>query len=435
MKVSGNISKLSFEDLSSKEWIITNGIGGYASSSVIGLNSRRYHGILIASKNPPADRMVMVSKVEEKMILNNREYQLSTNQYADTIYPDGYRYITHFNRSPFPQILYEVHEAALQKTVFMVHESNTSIVEYTNTSNIGFQLWLNPLYAGRGYHSLLHERENYEYQSNINSNYQSVQPHTSLDPVFFRHTAGFFAEGRTWNKQLKYVIDEERGHDCTEDVFSNGYVSCMLAPGATVSLIFSMDERMMNASPAQLKAEELQRLRSLAAKYTADSFLRDLIVAGDQFIVQRKSTNGYTIIAGYHWFTDWGRDSMIAVRGLCIATGKQEIAASIIKTFLEYLEDGVIPNRFPDDADELREYITIDATLWLFVAVYDYDLKFNDDAFLQSVFSKLTEIIQCHIRGTKNNIRMLENGLIAGGTGGIPLTWMDARIGEYAFTP
>lgn len=433
MRVNEKNINTDFKNISSKEWVITNGIGGYASSSIIGLNSRRYHGILIASKNPPTDRLVMVSKVEEKIILNNREYQFSTNQYRDIVYPQGYQYITHFNRIPFPETVFEVHGATLKKTVFMVHGSNTSVIEYTNKSNIGFQLWLNPLYAGRGYHSLLHERENYEYQSNINSNYQSVQPHTSLDPVFFQHTAGSFTEGRTWNKQLKYVIDEERGHDCIEDVFSNGYVTCMLAPGATVSLIFSMDESMMNASPAQLKSDELQRLANLTPEATKP-FLRDLIVAGDQFIVKRKSTNGYTIIAGYHWFTDWGRDSMIALRGLCIATGKQEVAASVIRTFLEYLEEGVIPNRFPDYKEDPPEYITIDATLWLFVAVYDYDLKFKDADFLENIFDRLTKIILSHIKGTKNNIHMLENGLLAGGNGTIPLTWMDARIDEYSFT-
>lgn len=430
-----NIKKEKFEKISKKEWIITNGIGGYASSSVIGANTRRYHGVLVASLNPPTERKVIVNKVEERIIFNNREVHLSTNEYSNKIYPEGFRHIESFNRNPLPETHFKVLDAVLKKTVFMVYGSNTTVIEYTNTSNIGYQLWLNPLYTGRDYHSLLHQRDSHDFFSVTNDRFQSIYAYHGADPVYFRHSAGVYVEGRTWNERMLYAIDKERGHDYSEDLYSTGYVSCLMSPGATMYLIFSMDETMMDVSPAQLKADELKRLEALVPANVKDHFLADLIVAGDQFIVQRKSTAGYSIIAGYHWFTDWGRDSMIALRGLCIATGRQEIAASVIRTFLEYLDEGVIPNRFPDYKDDLPEYITIDATLWLFIAVYEYDRKFNDTEFLKSIYLKLHEIIEYHLKGTKNNIHVLENGLLVGGKDGIPLTWMDARINEYSFTP
>ncbi|MCW3071081.1 MAG: glycogen debranching protein [Bacteroidetes bacterium] len=428
------MKKTNLDNLLSKEWIITNGIGGYTSSTITGANTRRYHGVLVVSMNPPTERKVMVAKVEERIIFNNREFQLSTNQYPGKVYPEGYRFIKEFSRVPMPTTVFEVQGAGLQKTVFMVQDSNTTVIEYTNTSNIGYQLWLNPLYAGRDYHGLLHERERNDFYMVQNSRYQVIYPYHGSEPVYFRHTAGTFVEGRTWNENLEYHVDRERGHDFREDVYSTGYMSCMMSPGAKVFLMFSTDENVMDASPEHLKADELNRLESLVPEEVSSPFLADLLVAGDQFIVQRRSTGGYSIIAGYHWFTDWGRDSMIALRGLCIATGKREVAASVIRTFLDYLQEGIIPNRFPDYKDDLPEYITIDATLWMFVAVYEYDLKFDDPAFLEEIYPKLAEIIDWHMRGTKNNIHMLENGLLAGGKDGIPLTWMDARINEYSFT-
>jgi predicted glycogen debranching enzyme len=424
-----------FKEITSKEWIVTNGIGGYASSTIIGTNTRRYHGILISSKNPPTERKLLVSKVEERMIFNNREILLSTNQYPGKIYPEGYKLIKSFTRMPLPQTIFEAHGAALKKTMFMVQGSNTTVIEYSNTSEIGFQLWLNPLYAGRDYHGLINERGDFDYHTITNDGFHSVYPYHRSEPIHFRHTAGTFIKGRTWNKQIQYSIDLDRGHDGSEDVFSTGYVSCMMPPGTTIYLVFSSDEEMMYHSPQELKEAELERIKKLVPRNVENPFLRDLITAGDQFIVKRNSTNGYSIIAGYHWFTDWGRDSMIALRGLCIATGKKEIAASVIRTFLEYLKDGVIPNRFPDYKDDLPEYITIDATLWLYIAVYEYDLEFGDTEFLESIYSRLNEIIEHHIKGTLNNIHMLENGLLSGGKDNIPLTWMDARIIDYSFTP
>ncbi|MCW3077972.1 MAG: glycogen debranching protein [Bacteroidetes bacterium] len=423
------------ENTLTKEWIVTNGIGGYASSTVIGTNTRRYHGLLIAAFNPPTGRKVMVSKVEETILFNNEETALSTNQYPDTVYPEGYHYIKQFERTPLPATLFKVGNLQLLKSVFMVYNYNTTIVEYKNPGDTSYTLRLNPLYAVRDYHGLLHEEHDYKYFIQNKGKDHAIYAYAGAEPLYFRHTKGKFTEERSWNKNVFYTIEKMRGQDYTEDIYSTGFVSYELQPDESMFLIFSLDEKFLTENPEQLKEKELQRLKALTEGNPHDKFLTDLLAAGDQFIVHRKSTENYSIIAGYHWFTDWGRDSMIVLRGLCIATGRQKEARSVITTFLKFMNEGIIPNRFADYESEEPEYHTIDATLWLFIAVYEYDLKFDDLPFLNEVFPKLTEIIEHYIRGTKHNIHVTDKGLLSGGTHGLPLTWMDARINDHVFTP
>jgi predicted glycogen debranching enzyme len=423
------------ENALTKEWIITNGIGGYASSTIIGTNTRRYHGLLIAATNPPTGRKLMVCKVEETISQNHTQTMLSTNQYVNTVYPEGYYYVKGFTRMPLPTTLFRAGEAELSKTVFMVYNSNTTVVEYSNASTVPFRLRLDPLYAVRDYHSLLRENSDYHYFVKNDGQKHSILAYAGAETLYFKHTKGQYTANPRWNKNILYNIEKQRGQDFTEDLFSAGTVECQLNPGETMHLVFSLDENKINQDPVELKAMEIERLSALVPSTIHNKFLADLIVASDQFIVHRKSTENYSIIAGYHWFTDWGRDSMIALRGLCIATGKQKEARSVITTFLNVLKHGIIPNRFPDyEADE-PEYHTMDATLWLFIAIYEYDLRFKDTPFLNNVYSKLSEILQHHMAGTKHNIHVTEKGFICGGTFGLPLTWMDAKIGDHVFTP
>jgi predicted glycogen debranching enzyme len=431
----GNNNIPDHDNALTKEWIITNGIGGYASSTIIGTNTRRYHGLLIAALNPPTERKLMVSKVEETILHNHTETMLSTNQYSDAVYPEGYYYIKGFTRMPLPTTLFRAGEAELSKTIFMVYNSNTTVVEYTNASSVSFRLRLEPLYAVRDYHSLLREEHNYHYMVNDNGQNHAIYAYAGAEPLYFKHTKGQFTSKRHWNKNILYNIEKQRGQDFTEDLYSTGYVEYDLQPGETMHLIFSLDENKMNEDSGKLKAQEIERLNLLVSPTIHDKFLADLIISSEQFIVHRKSTDNYSIIAGYHWFTDWGRDSMIALRGLCIATGKQTEARSVITTFLNVLNEGLIPNRFADYETDEPEYHTIDATLWLFMAVYEYDRLFKDTPFLNLVHEKLTEIIHLHITGTKHNIHVTDIGFLSGGTHGLPLTWMDARINDHVFTP
>jgi predicted glycogen debranching enzyme len=378
---------------------------------------------------------VIVSKIDETLFAGNKEIRLATNEYEGSRQPEGFRYIRKFQRDPLPTTFFSSGESSLRKTVFMVYNSNTTVVEYTNTSKISYRLRLHPFYAVRDYHELLRENPQHDYYIENRNGYQAVYPWYGAQPFFFRYTGGSFVTNKLWFKNILYSIDKARGQHYKEDLYHPGYIDHLLAPGATVYLLFSLEEEMMDADPAELKQAELARLKTLVPAHIHNKFLADLLVTGDQFIVQRRSTSNYSVIAGYHWFTDWGRDSMIALRGLCIATGRQKEAASIISTFLEYLKHGIIPNRFPDSGKDEPEYHTIDATLWLFIAIYEYDLAFNDIEFLNRIFPRLTDIIAHYLRGTIHNIHATPSGLMAGGTPGLPLTWMDARIQNHVFTP
>lgn len=423
-----------YEDVLSKEWIVTNGLGGYASSTIIGANTRRYHGILIASINPPTERKMFVSKVEEKILLDGHEFKLSTNEYPGTVYPEGYHFIKSFDRDPLPTTLFSIGEARLEKSVFMVHGSNTTIIEYRNTSRFEYPLWLNPLYVYRDFHSIEKEKDEHAYKVTLMGRTQAIRSGDNSETLYFRHSEGRFTESRAWNRNMQFRIDASRGHEFSEDVYSLGYLEHHLQPGQSLFLTFTLDRKMIEIPAEELKSAEIQRLDSLEIPGKG-RFFNDLVRSGDQFLVKRRSTGKTSIIAGYHWFSDWGRDSMIALRGLCISTGKQEEAADVILTFLSYLHQGLIPNRFPDYDGEELEYNTIDATLWLFAALYDYDIRFKDEKFLEKVLPKLTEIIEHQIKGTLHNIKMQKNGLLSGGSKEIQITWMDAKLGDIVFTP
>ncbi|MBX2892830.1 MAG: glycogen debranching enzyme N-terminal domain-containing protein [Saprospiraceae bacterium] len=425
-----------FNELASREWLIANGIGGYASSTVVGANTRRYHGLLVASLNPPTARTVMVSKVEECIVFNRDcAFGLSSNQYPGAVHPQGFQYFKFFERKPLPRMKFEAHGHHLLKTVFMAHGSNTTVVEYENTGDSTFKLRLTPLFVHRDYHSLSKENSFDDYWMKPQNGCYTLYAHYGAPPLFFNFSSGEFVESRHWFKNFEYKKEQERGLDFREDCFSAFNVDVVLKPGAKAHLIFSTEEKMAKADPELLKIKELERLESLAPKDLDDSFLRDLMLAGEQFIVKRNNTEGYSLLAGYHWFTDWGRDTMIAMRGLTIASAKQEISKSILETFLRSTDRGMLPNRFPDNPNDTVEYNTIDATLWLFVALYEYHQKFQDLSFVAERFDTLTEILEHHIAGTRYGIRVTPEGFLSGGEGLAQLTWMDARVGDYVVTP
>lgn len=424
-----------FQELASKEWLTTNGIGGYASSTVIGANTRRYHGLLVASLNPPTQRTVMVSKIEECITFNRDcAFGLSSNQYPGAVYPEGFQYFKFFERKPLPRMKFEAHGYHVLKTVFMVQGSNTTVVEYENTGDTTFKLGLTPLFVHRDYHALYKENAYEDYWVKPQNGCYAIYAHYGAPALYFNFSSGEFVENRQWFKNFEYERERERGLDFQEDSFSIAQIYAVLKPGAKVHLVFSTEEDMATADPQTLKARELRRLEGIAPADTDDSFLRDLMLSADQFVVQRKSTAGYSLLAGYHWFTDWGRDTMIAMRGLTIATGKQEISKSILETFFRYVDKGMLPNRFPD-GDEALEYNTIDATLWLFVALYEYYKKFNDLDFVAEQLDTLRDILDQHIAGTRYQIRATPDGFLAGGEGLAQLTWMDARVGDFVVTP
>ncbi len=430
------MSNPTYEALADKEWIITNGLGGYASSTVMGANTRRYHGLLVAALNPPASRTVMVSGVEEKIILEGgRREELATHRYPGAIHPNGYQFLESFERRLLPTATYRVGEAALRKRVSMVYRSNTTVIEYENVGAVGYRLHLTPLLVHRDYHALFKEEDYFDYYHLQTAEGKlKIHAHYGAPALYLGFSRATFLEDARWFYQLEYEKEQYRGLDDQEDARSIGTVAAELAPGEKVYLVFSTEGAMLEWDPKGLIDTELQRLQALSPPEFHNTWRGDLLVSADQFLIHRASTNSASLIAGYHWFMDWGRDTMIAMRGLCISAGKKEVSESIIRTFLQYLDGGMLPNRFPDRGED-PEYNTIDATLWLFIVLHEYYERFGDKEFIASVFGALTEIIEAHLRGTRYNIHLTDDGLLFGGEGLAQLTWMDARVGDYVVTP
>jgi len=420
------------ESLASKEWILTNGLGSYASSTIHGCNTRRYHGLLVASFNPPTDRKVLVSKLDETVQVGEERFELGTNNYGDVTHPNGHEYFSSFERKPFPTSTWGNDKFSLSKTIFMVYGRNTTVVGYKNEGKRDLLLELNPMLNYRDYHGLMHQNPGTDFYNVSEDGCITVHPEYGSDPVYITHD-GEFEPKRTWFKNVFYEKEAYRGLDASEDMCSIGTIRIHLKAHQTTYVSLSLREKAKNKNFGQWQSKEEERLGEL--RTSENNFINDLLESADQFIVNRKSTDSHSLLAGYHWFTDWGRDTMIAMLPLCIDTGKQDVSRSIIQTFLKYLDRGMLPNRFPDSETDEPEYNTIDATLWLFVVLYQYYRQFDDAGFIEEAMDDLSDIIRHHMDGTRFNIHQTKEGFIFGGEGISQLTWMDARVGDKVVTP
>ncbi|MFM9904015.1 MAG: amylo-alpha-1,6-glucosidase [Pyrinomonadaceae bacterium] len=425
-----------FETSSSREWIETNGIGGYASSSVSGANTRRYHGLLVAATRPPLGRMVLLSKFEETITVDGESFEISCNQYPGKVHPEGYRYLTQFRLDPFPVWTFEVAGVSIEKTLFMPYGENTTVISWAvkgrkKEDKGQIDLKLKPLLAFRDHHHLRHEDAAFDGSYQVDKNLVSIAPYPEIPRLYFAHNADEIEHQGHWYRDFEYAIEQERGFDHREDLFQPFSFKFDLSAPSTV--IASTERRDVKDAPKFEKNEMKRRATLIANSIGKDDFAKQLALAADQFIVSRGT--GKTVIAGYHWFSDWGRDTMIALNGLTIATNRPEIAKSILTEFSNHISEGMLPNRFPDAGDD-PEYNTVDATLWFFEAIRAYAEKTGDYDFVHDeLYEKLVEIIDWHIRGTRYQIRVEADGLIYAGEDGVQLTWMDAKIGDWVVTP
>lgn len=428
-------SNRSFEHLHSLEWLETNGLGGYASGTVSGAHSRRYHGLLVSATNPPVGRTNVLSKLDETLVLNGVRFELGTNQYAGAVHPQGYSFLKSFERNLFPEFVYQAGGVELKKTIAAVHGENTVLVLYeVLAAPATFTMELLPLYACRDFHSLS------RYNAAIDNSYRfkngvlRTRNYESCPEVLIAVPGSRFEEQINWYYNFEYAIEKYRGQDCVEDLYTHGKFVVELRQGETLGVVIST-EQLPEVSLDAVKRlrHETSRRRELVKDFSKSPALHPLVLGADQFIVKRGSLN--SVIAGYHWFADWGRDTMISLPGLCLSTGRFEEARNILQAFADSVSKGMLPNRFPDYGEE-PEYNTIDASLWYFNAVYKYYRETKDTSFLKSVLPVLQQIIDWHIQGTRYNIRVdPADGLLYGGTDGVQLTWMDAKIGDWVVTP
>ncbi len=422
-----------------REWLETNGLGGFASSTIVGLNTRRYHGLLIAATKPPVGRVVMLSKLEETLFIESQPFDLSANRYPGVIHPQGFRYLKQFRLDPFPIFTYEIEGIEIEKTVFMIHGENSTVVQYELNKNNhpehikNLRLEIRPLIAFRDYHSTTHENGAINSTVEQSPGLATISPYQGLPSLQLAHNAVELLKTGDWYRNFEYDAERERGLDYAEDLFNPFVLQFDLLPRRPALMIASTEQRAV-VQTNELREVEIKRRRSMTASSPIDdSFARDLTNAADQYIVSRG--NQKTVIAGYHWFSDWGRDTMIALPGLTLPTGKHEVARSILRTFARHVDQGMLPNRFPD-AGELPEYNTVDATLWFFEAARAYLAYTADLAFVRNeLYPVFTDIISWHVRGTRYGIKVDPSGLLPSGEQGVQLTWMDAKVGDWVVTP
>jgi glycogen debranching enzyme len=444
---------------SRREWLETNGLGGYASSTVAGLNSRRYHGLLVAAVRPPTQRVVLLSKLEEVFVVGGERFELSTNLYQPGVAsPQGYRLQTGFRLDPFPVFTFSAGAFEIEKRVFMPRGQNATVVRYgfKSQGDAAARLELRPLVAFRDYHSLARESLDIFLHAEIEKGLLRLGKRDDDLTLFLAHGARSVSLEGLWYRSFEYAEERARGFECHEDLFNPCLLTFDVVDGSTCDLIASTETCRVDSAAALEESERARRqtLRPPAAKTSgADGagagvnppvdgetddgradYVQTLVRAADQFIV-RRGVSLSTVIAGYHWFTDWGRDTMISLPGLALATGRFAEAREILLAFAASLSDGLIPNRFPDEGEQ-PEYNTADATLWLVNAVGEYLRRAGDEQFVRErLYEPLREIVRWHERGTRYDIRMTEDSLLRAGNLDVQLTWMDVKIGDYLVTP
>jgi predicted glycogen debranching enzyme len=465
------------------EWFVTNGLGGYAAGSLVGATTRSYHGLLVAALRPPVERDVLITKIDETVELpDNSVLKLGVNEYRDgTIDPQGYNYLDTFSlEADVPCFRYRLDEnIILEKRIWMEYGQNTTYVQYMlrdiddgrgvpgRYPDAPLTLTLIPFCLYRDHHSATRGDASWHFLIEDQGNRCRIRAYEEAPAyLIVLGPSAHFTPAGYWFWGVKHRRETERGLPDREDVYQPGTFRIQMNPVEPVTIVLSAEPQLQaefgssqhEASVEKAWTRHQQRARHLLAKANQskyplpqqDPVFARLALAADQFIVARPanthasqqdsgqehfSSERKTIIAGYPWFTDWGRDSMISLPGLLLSTGRYNEARGLLKAFASYTHGGLIPNRFPDSG-EAPEYNTIDATLWMFHALDRYLKTTGDWSLLKELFLTLSYIIDRHVEGTSYNIGVdPADGLLRGGTPGVQLTWMDAKVGDWVVTP
>jgi len=426
-----------FERGIEKEWLVTNGIGGYASSTIINANTRKYHGLLVAAHNPPGWRVAQLVKLDERLSAGERNYNLATNESSAGVFEFGFVHLQQVQVGDFPTFIYSFADIILRKTVFMIYGQNTTAIMYqVNNGAEPAVLRLTPLVNCRGYHFITSQGQINFTQAEIPRGV-SIKGREDIPPLRLTCSSGEYVEEGRWFNGMAYAVERERGENPHEDHYVPGCFEVSLAPGEqkTFTVIASTVEFGELDGPALMEKEKFRIGRLIDQAGCDDDLARRLVRAADAFIVRRRSTGTKTVIAGYPWFTDWGRDTMISLPGLTLVTRRFDEAREILTTYARQCSKGLLPNSFRIGARDPL-FNTVDASLWYFQAVYKYLLYTGDSEFIrQEVYPVLQDIIDWYMKGTEYNIGMDKDGLLRAGSPDTQLTWMDARVDEWVVTP
>jgi predicted glycogen debranching enzyme len=426
------------------EWIEADGLGGFASGTVMGARTRRYHALLLTSATPPTDRKVLVNGLEACVITPVDSYAISTQRYVpDVLHPKGCEFLKSFTFEPWPKWVYQLPNGlVIEFELFVPRGYSGTVLKWhlrttdSDDASQSVELVVRPLLSGRDHHALHHENSDFCFEAAIESSQITWQPYAGTASIT-AFTNGVYTPAPVWFRQFYYVEEATRGLDDTENLASPGELRFSLNETPAFIVLTDNGPWSIRRNPAETVERLAQRLAK-AERTRRNAFSTRLSRSASDYLVLRGT--GRTIVAGYPWFTDWGRDTFIALRGLCLATGQVDEAGRILIAWSNMVSEGMLPNRFPDQGD-IPEFNSVDASLWFIVAVYDYlnaasiTLSPGLNAATRSLNVAVEQILQGYMQGTRFGIRMDKDGLLAAGQEGVQLTWMDAKCGDWVVTP
>jgi predicted glycogen debranching enzyme len=430
-----------------REWLVTNGLGGFACGTVAGTLTRRYHGLLVAALPPAGHRTLLFSKIDDVVDYDGQTYALGANRWAGgVIEPSGYLHIERFClEGATPVWTFACADALLEKRVWMEYGANTTYVQYRVVrAPRPLKLSANVLVNYRDYHGSAHAPEVAMDVQSMEGGLR-IQAFADAVPFYLRSAVSEIEPAHTWYRNYELAEERSRGLDHQEDHLHAGTFQCDLRVGESVTLVASTDAAASLDGTAALQAqisrhqgmmEGCQQANPHIAHWPA--WIKQLIIAADQFVVMRPladTPKGVLVIAGYPWFAYWGRDTMVALPGLLLTTGREKIAAGLLRNYARFVDRGMLPNRYPE-AGDAPEYNSVDAALWFFEAARQYYAATHDLSLVRDVFPALAQIVDEYTRGTRYNIHVdSTDGLVYAGEPGVQLTWMDAKVGDWVVTP
>jgi predicted glycogen debranching enzyme len=425
------------EKASTLEWLDTNGLGSYASSTILSCNTRKYHGLLVANLRIPKGRHVLLSWIEDAVVAGGKENFLSCCQYPGFFFPQEKHFLKEFRLDYSPRFIYEADGIRIHKAIMMIHKKDLVLIRYDveHCQSPGL-LRLRPFVAFRGYHALTKENSFLQAEANKVEKGFKISPYDGMPPIVMQTNAEVkFSPSPVWHNNFEYKREKDRGFDWHEDLFCPGIFEILIEKGSAVIISASTDvcreelEEIWMTETAR-RAKEASKDEKMAEKFENEEdrvHVRNLITSGRQFLVNSPSGRP-AIIAGYHWFGDWGRDTLISLPGLTFLSGRSEEGMAILDSMSAYEKNGILPNYFSDDEME-NAYNTVDTSLWYFWAIQQM-LKYEGEiTFIKSrMWPVMKRILKGYMDGTAFNIYMGENGLLHAGDKGTHITWMDATV-------
>ncbi len=423
----------------SAEWLEVDGLGGFASGTTAGIRTRRYHALLLTATNPPSERKTLVNGFEAWVETARGNWFLTSHRYTpDVVYPDGMTHIKNFELRPWPRWHFELDEnLAIEQELFVPYGQSALVLIWRLAGDPGnkAELTVRPFLSGKDFHAIHRENSSFRFQPGLQDDRVRWKPYNDIPAVLAKSNGGY-RHSPTWYRNFCYVEERARGLDYLEDLASPGLFDWDLQTGAASLIFYAEDFANIGNEDGDtisvannLRAQELER---------REAFSFPLAAAADSYLVRRGS--GKTIIAGYPWFGDWGRDTFISLRGLCLATDRLEIARDILTEWSGTVSMGMLPNRFPDRGVE-PEFNSVDASLWYIIAVFEYlraahgKPNLEDGDVTEKLQRAIEAILSGYCAGTRFGIKACEDGLLAAGEPGVQLTWMDAKVGGQVITP